>query len=491
MNSEVVARLESVAARLEAYAAKLGISSGNSEVKGHPSLPAYDDWTAGPVAAFEKAANDLKLTHIASLVKAGVSDVRNLIDASFHCKKPGDKKHLAPITKIIADADKHVGRKDEPNFAHQKSFAEAIGALGWVDAPGPAGLIEGQLEAADFYLNQVLTAAKKAASEDEKAHHREYVKSLKALLQSLAEFTRSNFKMGITWNVKGGDLASYKPGQSSSSSSSSSGGPPSAPPLPPSAPPLAPTLDSSSTTTSSSSSSSGGGGGMAAVFASINSGSQSDSATQAFGLKHVSKEMKSKNVKAPALNPKEKKENELKAAKALIASEGKKKGEPRVALDKGSWIVENHDEQQLEISDVQMKQAVYIANCNKCVIKIPDKCKQITMDKCFKTVLIFKNVVSTFEIVNSSGCKVQIDEKCPSVAIDKTQGFSLILTADSYKNPPDIITSNVSELNLVYPGANKDDDPIEVPLPEQYLTKIDSSGKAAKLTTQPVSHGGG
>jgi len=160
-------------------------------------------------------------------------------------------------------------------------------------------------------------------------------------------------------------------------------------------------------------------------------------------------------------------------------------------LDKGSWIVENHDDQQLEISDVQMKQAVYISHCNKCFIKIPDKCKQITMDKCFKTVLVFKNVVSTFEIVNSSGCKVQIDEKCPSVAIDKTQGFSLILTPDSYKNPPDIITSNVSELNLVYPGANKDDDPIEVPLPEQYLTKIDSSGKAVKLTTQPVSHGGG
>jgi len=116
--------------------------------------------------------------------------------------------------------------------------------------------------------------------------------------------------------------------------------------------------------------------------------------------------------------------------------------------------------------------------------------KQITMDRCHKTTLIFKSVVSTFEIVNSTSCKVQIEEYCPSVAIDKTHGFSVILTSASYKNPPEIITSNVSELNLVYPGATESDDPIEVPLPEQYLTKIDPSGKNAKLHTGPVSHGG-
>jgi len=484
--NDAVTRLETVAARLEAYANKLGLGSGG-ESKGHPALGAYDDWTSTHVAAFEKAANDLKLTAIAVLVKTGTSEVRNLIDGSFHSKKPGDKKHLTPITKVIADADKGVPRKDEPNFAHSKSFAEAISALGWVDAPGPAAVVEGQLEAADFYLNQILNAAKKASSEDEKAHHRAYVKALKELLTSLAEFTRSNFKLGITWNVKGGDYSSYKPGQgSSSSSSSSSGGAPSAPPLPPSAPPLAPSLPETSSAPSTSSS----GGGMAAVFASINAGQESGSATQAFGLKHVSKEMKSKNISAPALNPKEKKDNELKAAKALIASE-KKKGEPRVALDKGTWIVENYDDQQLEIPDVQMKQAVYISNCSRCAIKVPDKCKQITMDRCHKTVIEFKNVVSTFEVVNSTGCKVQINEYCPSVAIDKTHGFSVILMADSYKNPPDIITSNVSELNLVYPGATEKDDPIEVPLPEQYLTKIvDNKSKVVKLKTEPVSHGG-
>jgi len=481
MSTDAIARLEAVAARLEAYAAKLGAGSGSSsESKGHPALGAYDDWTAGPVAAFEKAANDLKLSTIGSLAKTGVTEVRRIIDAAFHCKKPTDKKAYTAIFKVVTDADKHVGRKDEPNFAHQKAFAEAIGALNWVDASGPAVVVEGQLEAADYYLNQVLTAAKKAATEEEKGHHRAYVKALKELLTSLAEFTRSNFKMGVTWNVKGGDISSW------GGEAPSSGGPPSAPALAPSAPPLAPSLPASSTSAPSAPS----GGGMSAVFASIQAG-QDSTATQAFGLKHVSKDMKSKNITAPVLNPKEKKDNELKAAKALVASESKKKGEARIALDKGTWVVENHEHQDsLVVADVQMKQAVFITNLSHCRVQVPDKCKQITIDRCFKTELHFKSVVSTFEIVNSSSCKVFIEEYCPAVAIDKTHGFSVILTPASYKNPPEIVTSNVSELNLVYPGATESDDPIETPLPEQYLTKIDGTGKTVKLHTAPVSHGG-
>jgi len=488
MSTDVVARLESVAARLEAYAAKLGLGSGGGgESKGHPGLPAYDDWSNGPVAAFEKAAHDLKLNAHANFVKSGVAEVRKVIEASFHCKKPSDKKYLSGILEVVTAVDKAIGRKDDPHFFHQKSLFELIGAFSWVDAPGPVSHVEAQNESAAFYLNSILTAAKKAATEEEKAQHRAYVKTIKDLLTSLTELIRNDFKLGLTWNVKGGDFASHKPGQSSSSSSSSSGGPPSAPALPPSAPPLAPSLPESTTSTPAPS-----GGGMSAVFASINAGQESSTATQAFGLKHVSKEMKSKNISAPVLTPKEKKDNEIKAAKALIASESKAK-EPRMALDKGTWVVEHYrDQSSIELPEVQMKQAVYILNCVNCVIKIPEKCKQITMDSCAKTFVQFKNVVSTFEIVNSKGCKVQIDEACPSVAIDKTHGFSVILMGPAYANPPEIITSNVSELNLVHPGATDKDDPIEIPLPEQHLTKIEvgKSGKAAKLTTGPVSHGG-
>jgi len=135
-----------------------------------------------------------------------------------------------------------------------------------------------------------------------------------------------------------------------------------------------------------------------------------------------------------------------------------------------------------------MKQNVYILSCANVQISIPDKCKGIQVDGCKKTEITFRSVVSTFQIVNSIGCKVIIQESAPSVAIDKTSGFSLILSEESVKAPPEIVTSNVSELNLVVPGANKDADPIEIPLPEQYTTKFNPDTK--KLTTEPVTHGG-
>jgi len=291
------------------------------------------------------------------------------------------------------------------------------------------------------------------------------------LLTNMAEFCVQYFKMGITWNAKGVDINSYKPG-----AAPAAGGPPAAPPV-------APAVAAHAVTAAPAPA-----GGMGGVFAAINSGAlqkEGDSATKAFGLKKVDDSMKAKNLKdAPVLVPKEKKDE----TKAKPAAE-KKKGEPKIALDKGTWSIENYDNNNdLSIPEVQMKQAVYISNLTNCRVVVPEKCKQITVDKCHKVYVQFKNVVSTFEIVNSTRCQAEVLENAPAVAIDKTHGFSLILSKEAYANPPEIVTSNVSELNLVRPAAKDGDDPVEMPLPEQYSTRIDN--KTGKLTTTPVSHGG-
>jgi hypothetical protein len=54
--------------------------------------------------------------------------------------------------------------------------------------------------------------------------------------------------------------------------------------------------------------------------------------------------------------------------------------------------------------------------------------------------------------------------------------------------PPEIVASNISECNLVVPGATDEVDPIEIPIPEQFITKYDKSKK--KISTEPVTHGG-
>jgi len=196
--------------------------------------------------------------------------------------------------------------------------------------------------------------------------------------------------------------------------------------------------------------------------------------------------MKAKNMKdRPVLAPKEHKQSAPKASKSAPKEEKKP---PRLELDKGTWFCENYEGEQVNIPEVQMKQSVYILRCKNCQVTIPDKCKSIQVDSCMKVQVTFASVVSTFEIVNSQRCSVTVIENCPAVAVDKSSGFSLILQAQAVAAPPDIVTSNVSELNLVVPGATAEADPIEMALPEQYITKYDPATK--KLTTEPVKHGG-
>ncbi len=49
-----------------------------------------------------------------------------------------------------------------------------------------------------------------------------------------------------------------------------------------------------------------------------------------------------------------------------------------------------------------------------------------------------------------------------------------------------IVSSKCSELNVVIPGKKEDDDPVEIPIPEQYETRVVNG----QLVTTPVSHVG-
>jgi len=74
----------------------------------------------------------------------------------------------------------------------------------------------------------------------------------------------------------------------------------------------------------------------------------------------------------------------------------------------------------------------------------------------------------------------------PSVAIDKSLGCRVELSRPVYGNPPQFITSNISECNIQVPGAKDEDDPIELPVPEQYETRLMPGNK---LHTTPTAHG--
>jgi len=222
---------------------------------------------------------------------------------------------------------------------------------------------------------------------------------------------------------------------------------------------------------------------MGALFGQINSAGDK-SATAAFGLKKVDDSQKAKNMKdKPALAPSEKKETKKSEKKE------EKKGEPKMMLDKGTWFCENQENAVLEIKDCQMKQNVYISKCTGSQITIPDKCKSIQIVACEKCAVKFKSIVSTVEVTRSKKISITVDEVLPAIAIDKSDAISLILSKEAAAKPPEILTSNTNEINLVVPGKTDKDDPVEMALPEQFSTRYNPETR--KITTETVNHGAG
>ena len=67
----------------------------------------------------------------------------------------------------------------------------------------------------------------------------------------------------------------------------------------------------------------------------------------------------------------------------------------------------------------------------------------------------------------------------PTIAVDKTDGCQMFLSADSLGI--NIISSKSSEMNVMIP---KEDEFVEVPVPEQFRTTV----TGLKLDTVPTDH---
>ncbi len=81
---------------------------------------------------------------------------------------------------------------------------------------------------------------------------------------------------------------------------------------------------------------------------------------------------------------------------------------------------------------------------------------------------------------------MQVKEKVPAIAVDKTAGIQIFLPATSLDTQ--LVTATSSEMNLCVPNpAGADHDPIEIPIPEQFISLY----KNGKLSTNQVDHSGG
>ena len=139
----------------------------------------------------------------------------------------------------------------------------------------------------------------------------------------------------------------------------------------------------------------------------------------------------------------------------------------------------------LTITEANFKQTVYVYNCVNSVLTISAKVNSICLDKCSRTAIVFTDVVAACEVVNSANCEVQVKGVVPTIAVDNTSGLQIYLSRASLG--ASITTAKSTEVNVLMPGATDDDDMLEAPIPEQFMTTLVNG----KWVTEAVQHSAG
>eukprot|EP00296_Roombia_truncata_P001098 JP436820.1.p1 GENE.JP436820.1~~JP436820.1.p1 ORF type:complete len:206 (+),score=107.71 JP436820.1:1-618(+) len=163
---------------------------------------------------------------------------------------------------------------------------------------------------------------------------------------------------------------------------------------------------------------------------------------------------------------------------------------PVFELDGNKWKVENQVENPgIEISETEVKQTVYAYKCigktQRTIIQVKGpKINALTLDACIKTSVVVNSVLASVDIVNCKNVEVQILGKAATVAIDKTSGCTLYLSDECREAT--IVTGMSSEINVVLPPPEGKQDPLELPIAEQFVTTI----KGNELVTTCMEHKG-
>lgn len=456
--ADLLARLESVTNRLEKLASSMGKGGSGGEGGGGDEIPpyvaAYQAIVDNQVKNAVKAINDLGIPDVGTWLQQGFDNINVLIKATASCKKPANPDLMAflkaGVDAINQSDNARFKGKDFKNWGdHYKTVYETINSISWVTMAAPMGTpkshVEAQEQATDFNALRV-TKAKK----DEKT--KAFIDSLKALNKVQKEFVNEYFKIQLEWNPKGGELKAYDPKSASASKAAS-------------------------VSKEEEKDEKKGGQAMGNISAVFGELSQGLNVTK--GLKKVKDEDKAKNRKDRS-GKVEMKEPEKKAKK--------EKPPCRIEYVGGRWLVENYNEGLQLVEKADMKSNIFITNCDDTTIQVKGKIKSVTVDKCTKCRVYIEEVVSTIEVINCSSVTLYIQTKAPSISIEKSTSPRIVLSKSAYEAHPDIITSNISAMNIEIPGKGDGDDNVELAVPEQFITKIDP--KNGKISTCEVSHGG-
>jgi len=301
-------------------------------------------------------------------------------------------------------------------------------------------------------LNRIIKDAK-----DDKT--KAFVQALKKVCKGQTEFVKEHFKTGLNWNPKGGDLSSAASAHTSKPAVEEHKEPP---------------KETKTTATAPAKTEKAEGGGLNAVFGELSQGLEVTK-----GLKKVTPDMKAKN--------RTDKTGKVTEAAPKKTGPKREKGAAGIRFVGGRWMAENFNEGEHTLDKADMKSNVYITMCDDARFIVPGKVKSICVDSCVKCDVIIQEVISTVEVVNCKSVTLWLQDKTPSVAVDKTQSARVVLSKKAFDVAPEIYTSNVTAMNIEIPGVDEKADNVELPVPEQFLTRINP--KTRTVETTQVKHG--
>eukprot|EP01059_Diplonema_ambulator_P013793 TRINITY_DN2441_c0_g1_i1.p1 TRINITY_DN2441_c0_g1~~TRINITY_DN2441_c0_g1_i1.p1 ORF type:complete len:605 (+),score=255.18 TRINITY_DN2441_c0_g1_i1:47-1861(+) len=421
---------------------------------GGNSVQAYDDFLK-TVPAFVKASEAIsaELGAAAASLEDAFATQRAFLALVEEHSKPSDEEFMGALQPQIA-AMEAVGAvvkmiKDRDLDQHGKAIEEGAQLVAWVSVPTTVPHVAEGRDQVVFYHQKILMKNKGDEA------HKEWVATYKALLDALHDYVKAEHKTGLAWKAG-------------------------APALKATAVPKAESKSTANVVKAS------GGGEQSELAKALSVGTDISK-----GLKKVSDAEKTHKNRTGEAKPIDL--DELEKKKAANAAAAKRRdqfptGEAKTALEGLKWVVEYHvgsrmEQKQLEI-EVDKSHSVYIYGCQNTFIKIIGKVNAITVDKCKKTQVMFESCIGSVELTSCTGCEMQVQGTLPSCSIDKSNEVMLYLSRDSMG--VSINTSACTCINVTVPGKTDDEDPIEMNIPEQFISHI----KGNKIQTTPMEHSG-
>eukprot|EP01138_Halocafeteria_seosinensis_P014524 gb/GECG01014827.1/.p1 GENE.gb/GECG01014827.1/~~gb/GECG01014827.1/.p1 ORF type:complete len:472 (+),score=79.15 gb/GECG01014827.1/:1-1416(+) len=450
--NKIISLLERLDQRMTALEGKVGGGAGDDDAadsgEGTPKrVTTFQETVLNKMEDMEKAANEIgqEIQALMQTVRDVFQEQVKFLELSAKCKKPA-QSDLPSLIKGLQNAKK---KADDAKFnykgkeleSHATAVSDGIQVAQWVITDSlPHQVVESYQDAAVFSLNRIKKNFKGQTA------HIEWCKAFEGLLKNLLQYVKDNFKTGLTWNPNGSSATEHQPTATATSANAAAGSRP--PPTKSSSEAGAPTVHN--------------------VFEELKTIDQSSGKTA--GLRHVTKDMKTKNQKDKPAHVSETKQKAATERKKNEAAKPKKP--PRTELVSKRWFVENHVdlEEPVRMDNLELMQEVYISDCENATIILSGKCKAMQINKCKKCKILCDTLISSCELVDCQRCQVQV-QKVPSLSVDKTDGLVVFLPYQS--RDTQIVTSKCSEVNISFPkGPEEEADWIELPVPEQFTSRI-------------------